>query len=443
MSIRSRRNILKTAGALAGASAFPKWFLEREADAQQTPAPTSPNDKPNLALIGCGGRGTDDARTASAFGNIIAVCDVDQSHAEAASKRFNNAKVYTDFRKLMERDDIPIIINGTPDHWHTLVNIHAVRRGKDVYAEKPLTLTIDEGKHLVEEMKRSGRILQTGTQQRSDRRFRQACELVRNGRVGKLQEVLVILPAGRREGPFSPQQVPPGFDWNFWQGQTPEVPYEKERTHLTFRYWWEYSAGTMTDWGAHHNDIALWGMGLDHSGPVSVEGKPLVQMIPGGFTAVSEYTVEYVFANGVRQRTFTTTADQWMGAPVAGRNGPNDLHHGVKFIGSDGWIFVTRGKIEASKPELLTDPLPENAQHLYVINNHMGNFFECVRTRKPPICDVEIGHRAASMCHLGSISIRLGRKLQWDPEKQEFMGNAEAQKMVARPMRAPWSYDAV
>src|SRR5205085_6152239 len=144
---------------------------------------------------------------------------------------------------------------------------------------------------------------------RSDRRFRQACELVRNGRVGKLQEVLVILPAGRREGPFSPQQVPPGFDWNFWQGQTPDVPYEKERTHLTFRYWWEYSGGTMTDWGAHHNDIVLWATGNERSGPVSVEGKPLSEPIPGGFTVPSEFEIHFTYADGVTHTCRTTTAD--------------------------------------------------------------------------------------------------------------------------------------
>lgn len=439
----SRRGLIKAAGVVAAGAALPKWFVEETLDAQSAPVPTSANDKPNLALIGCGGRGQDDARTASKFGNIVAVCDVDANHAREASQKFHNAKVYDDFRKILDRDDIPIIINATPDHWHTLVNIHALRRGKDIYGEKPLTLTIDEGKHVVAEVKKQKRILQTGSQQRSDRRFRLACELVRNGRVGKLEEITVILPVGRREGPFEAKEVPPGFNWDFWLGQAPKVSYVPERTHVTFRYWYDYSGGTMTDWGAHHNDIALWGLGLDPSGPVSIEGKPLVKMIPNGFDAFSEYRVEYTYANGVRHHCITTNDDQWYGAPVPGHTGPNSLHNGIKFSGTDGWIFVTRGKIEASKPELINEPLPSNATRLYVSNDHMGNFFDCVRTRKDPICAAEVGHRAASVCHLGVISMRLGRKLQWDPAAQAMVGDEEAQKWVSRTMREPWSYDAV
>jgi predicted dehydrogenase len=439
----TRRGILKTAGAIAAGASLPKWFVERTLAADEAQSPRSANDKPNVALIGCGGQGTGDARNASRFGNIVAVCDVDASHARQASQKFNGVKIYNDFRKLLDRDDIPIIINGTPDHWHTLVNIHAVRRGKDIYSEKPLTLTIDEGKHVVDEVRRHKRVLQTGSQQRSDHRFRLACELVRNGRVGKLQEITVILPAGPRRGPFKTEPVPKGFDWNFWQGQAPETEYVPERTHLYFRYWYDYSGGTMTDWGAHHNDIALWGMGLDHSGPVEIDGKPLVQMIPGGFTAFSDYRVTYTYANGVRHHCITTQDDQWNGASTPGRTGPDSLHNGVKFIGSDGWIFVDRGKIEASKPDILHEELPEGAVRLYVSKDHMGNFFECVRTRKDPICDVEIGHRSASVCHLGVISMRLGRPLKWDPDKQAMVGDEEAQKWMTRSMRAPWSYEAV
>src|SRR6185295_14086372 len=178
--------------------------------------------------------------------------------------------------------DIHIVICGTVDHWHTLVSMAAMRAGKDVYCEKPLTLTIDEGQRLVRAAAKTKRILQTGSQQRSDKNFRLACELVRNGRIGKLKHVEVWLPSGRREGPFKTSPVPAGFDWDFWQGPTPQVDYVKERTHQTFRYWWDYSGGTMTDWGAHHNDIAAWGIGLERSGPVGIEAKPLVEMIPSG-----------------------------------------------------------------------------------------------------------------------------------------------------------------
>ena len=383
------------------------------------------------------GRG--DAKNASRFGRIVALCDVDDGRITEAKKQWPDAATFKDFRKLLEHKDMQVVICGTVDHWHTLVSMAAMRAGKDVYCEKPLTLTIDEGKRLVEASRQTKRILQTGSQQRSDKNFRLACELVRNGRIGKLKHVTVFLPAGRREGPFAPSTVPPGFDWDLWLGPTPKIDYVKERTHMTFRYWWEYSGGTMTDWGAHHNDIALWGMGMDRSGPVEIEGKPLVEMIPGGFTASSEYQVNYTYANGVTHSCQSTTADTWSGG-IADKNGQR---HGVRFQGADGWIWVTRGKIEASNPDFLTEPLPAGAERLYASNDHMGNFFDCVRSRKQPICEAEIGHRSASICHLGVIAIRLGRKLKWDPAKEQFIGDSEAAKHLAREMRKPWTYDAV
>ncbi len=199
----------------------------------------------------------------------------------------------------------------------------------------------------------------------------------------------------------------------------------------------------MTDWGAHHNDIALWGLGLERSGPVTVEGKPLVEPVPGGFTAASEYDVHYTYANGVKHHCHSTPLNGPTGATTQRKPMPGERSNGVLFTGSDGWIFVTRGKIEASDPALSKQELPAGAERLYVSNNHMGNFFDCVKSRKPPICEPEIGHRSVSVCHLGVIAIRLGRKLQWDPAKEQFVGDAEANKMVSREMRKPWSLDAV
>lgn len=425
----SRRNFLKTSAVFSTGTLFlPKGF-----------GAESPNDQPAVGLIGCGGMGRGDAKNASRFGRIVALCDVDDGRVAETKKQYPDAATYKDFRKLLEHKGLDVVICGTVDHWHTLVSMAAMRAGKDVYCEKPLTLTIDEGKHLVATARKTKRILQTGSQQRSDKNFRNACELVRNGRIGKLKHISVFLPAGRREGPFKPSPVPAGFDWDAWQGQTPNVDYVKERTHVTFRYWWDYSGGTMTDWGAHHNDIALWGVGMERSGPVEIEGKSMVEMIPGGFTAASEYEVSYKYANGVTQTCRSTTANNWSGGVVD----KTRQQHGVKFEGSDGWIWVTRGKIEASKPELLIEPLPASAERLYVSNDHMGNFFDCVRWRKQPICDVEIGHRSASVCHLGVISIRLGRGLKWDPAKEQFVGDKEANKYLAREMRKPWTYDMV
>ncbi|HKB06363.1 MAG TPA: Gfo/Idh/MocA family oxidoreductase [Gemmataceae bacterium] len=426
----------------AAASTLPAWFLD-ECRAQPDPkAPKLPKDNkdgPGVALVGCGGMGRGDARSAGRFGRIAALCDVDEKQLAAAAKDWPNAATFRDFRKVLERKDVEVVICATVDHWHTLVALAAMRAGKDVYCEKPLTLTIDEGKRLVEAQQKTKRVLQTGSQQRSDKNFRLACELVLNGRIGKVKEVEVWLPAGRREGPFKTAPVPQNFDWDMWQGPTPAVDYVPERTHVTFRYWWDYSGGTMTDWGAHHNDIVLWGLGRERCGPVKVSGKPLVEMIPDGFTASSEYEVEYVYDNGVVHKCRSTKANAWHGGVVDAK-GPQ---HGVKFTGADGWIFVTRGKIQASDPELLKKELPASATRLYASNDHMGNFFDCVKSRKLPICDAEIGHRSATVCHLGVIAMRLGKALTWDPKKEEFVGDAEANKWLAREQRKPWTYDAV
>ena len=436
MPMRSRRQFLHTAAACAAATTLPAWFLEETIAATQ---PSTNNDALGIALIGCGGRGRGVAGQAAKHGRIVAVCDVDDAHLAQAQKQWPDATAFKDFRKLLELPGVDAVVNGTPDHWHTLVNIATLTAGKDVYSEKPLTLTIDEGKRLVEVVRKTGRILQTGSQQRSEKNFRLACELVRNERLGKLQHIDVWLPHGRREGPFQSEPVPEGLDWDMWLGQTPQVEYVKERTHVTFRYWWEYSGGTMTDWGAHHLDIALWGAGFERSGPVSVAARPLVEMIPGGFTAFSEYEIDYTYKNGVTQTCRSTTANAWNGAVID----PKGPQHGVKFTGSDGWIFVTRGKIEASDPELLTTPLPADALRLPVSDDHMQNFIDGVRSRTSPICDVEIGHRSVSACHLGVIALRLGRKLVWDPVREQFTGDEDANRWLAREMRAAWNYDAV
>jgi len=436
----TRRAVLKSAAAGTALAALPKWFLERSAT-RAAAQERSPNERPTVALIGCGGMGTFDAKLAERFGDIVAVCDVDRSHADRARDNFKGAKTYHDYRAVCDLPKLDVVINGTPDHWHTLINLRAVRSGKDVYSEKPLTLTIDEGKRLVAALKETGRILQTGSQQRSDKTFRLACELVRNGRLGKIQRVRTWLPIGQRDGPFATQAVPDGLDWDVWQGQTANVAYVPERCHVTFRYWWDYSGGTLTDWGAHHNDIALWGLGKERSGPISVAGEPLVEPIPGGYTAASQYRVKYVYDDGVEHFCNSTSANGWAGA-VLGEPGLGEKYHGVQFEGPAGWIYVTReGKIEASDRALIETPLPSDAERLYASDDHMGNFFECVKTRNAPICDAEIGHRSVSVCHLGVIAIRLGRKLQWDPQAENFPNDAEANAMLSRKMRKAYDYD--
>lgn len=440
----SRRSFLRRCSAAAAATGLPMWFVEREMALGQEPVkPLSANDRPSIALVGCGGMGITDAKDALRFGEIVAVCDVDQNHLDQAVANFTkDGKVparFTDFRKLLERDDVQVMINGTPDHWHSLINIAAARAKKDIFSEKPLTLTIDEGKQVVKAVRENQVILQTGTQQRSSQRFRMACELVRNGRIGKLKEVSVWLPAGLRGGPFTRQSVPAGLDWDFWQGQAPFAEYLPERCHRKFRNWYDYSGGTMTDWGAHHMDIGYWAIGLP--APIQIESKSLATPVPGGFTTPSEYEVKFTYSNGVVFNVRTTADDSPFGVAI----NPNGQRNGIRFEGTDGWIWVNRDKIEATDRGMLSKPLPEDAERLYFSNDHKGNFFDCIRSRKDPICDVEVGHRSASVCHLGAISLRTGKNLQWDPQKEIFTGEhaSEANRYLAREMRKPYDYDFI
>jgi predicted dehydrogenase len=440
----SRRSFFKTCVVTAASTGLPFWFVERELlAATKRPRRLGPNDRPSIALVGCGGMGRGDAKNASRFGDIVALCDIDEKHLSQAAEQFSkDGKAparFGDFRKLMERDDVDVILTGTPDHWHTLVNLAATQAGKDVYGEKPLTLTIDEGKHLVKAVHKHKTVLQTGTQQRSDPKFRLACELVRNGRIGKLKEVNVWLPAGLREGPFSPKPVPAELNWDFWLGQAPKVEYMPQRCHLYFRYWYDYSGGTMTDWGAHHNDIALWAIGLP--GPVQMEAKALSEPIPGGYTAIADYDVKFTYSNGVVHNVRTTKGDNIFGAV----EDPAGQRNGIRFEGTEGWIWVNRGNLRASEKALIDAPLPEGAQRLYNSNDHMGNFFDCVRSRKSPIVDVEAGHRSACISHLGAIALRTGLALSWNPSSEKFVGAhaREANKYLAREMRRPYDYSFV
>ncbi len=440
----SRRSFIKRCHLTAAATGLPLWFVERDLAraAESVIAPsTSPNNRPGLALIGCGGQGSGDLAGAAKFGNVIALCDVKENSMNSLARRYTQdgkaPATFTDFRKILDRKDVDIIINGTPDHWHSLINIGAARAKKDVYGEKPLTLTIDEGKHVVRAVRDNKIVFQTGTQQRSDRRFRLACELVRNQRIGKLQTVEVFVPAGLRDGPFTTEQsVPGGLNWDLWLGQAPKVEYMKERADNTFRWWWDYAGGPVTDWGAHHNDIARWAIGQD--GPIGVEAKATVGPIAGGFTTCKEFEATLQYANDIRQIVKTTTAD----SPFGGILDPKGQRNGIRFTGTEGWIWVNRGDISANNDEIFTTPLPPNAIRLEESNHHMANFFDCVRSRKDPVAHAEHGHRSAIVGHLIIIAMHVGRKLQWDPAKEVFTGDGskEANTHLAREMRKPYDY---
>lgn len=449
-----RRAFLQRGLSLGAAGIFVPYWFSRSSSAGE-PA-RSKNDRPLIAAIGVGGRGTAILKSASRFGDVVAVCDADLKNAERARELLGGKPaVYQDYRKLLdERKDVEVILNGTPDHWHTAINIAACKAGKDVYTEKPLTLTIEEGKLLRKVVHDTGRIVQVGTQQRSDPNFRLACELVRNGRIGKLQRVTVVLPFwSTKGGPFAPQPVPPHLNWDLWQGQAPERPYYPERVHFNFRWWSEYAGGIITDWGQHHMDIAFWGMGVEDSGPLWVEGTAVFpnEGKPDCYDNPDRFFVKMLFPNDVELLFFVAHDQKYRESITPQEEAqlftqtqadlPEKSRNGIMFIGDKGRVFVNRGRAYGKPVEELKDnPLPSNAIRLYESNDHMANFFECVKTRKAPAATVDVAHRVITACHLGNIAIRLKRRIVWDAQKEEIVGDPEAAQSiyVRRPQRAPY-----
>ncbi len=425
----SRRHFLANSAAIvAGGSAIPYVFTS---DAEARSLGKSANDRLRIGSIGMRYQGTVIADKARAHGDVVAIADVDRHVREQARAAFGSTpKIYEDYRQLLDRDDIDVVTIGTPDHWHSKILIDACRAGKDVYCEKPLTLTIDEGKTVTKVVEETGRVVQVGSWQRSDQRFRLAAEMVRQGRIGKLASVDVVLGKNLTGGPFPQRPVPGNLNWDLWQGQTPDVPYREERCHYTFRWWYEYSGGQMTDWGAHHLDIAQWGIG---ELPVQIESTAAMPNVKDGYNVAVDFSAKYTYPSGV----VMTVLDN-------GRNG-------IMFTGSEGRIFVNRGTVEGKPVENLADaPLgrdqftlydfdnlerPERVGKLDAIVNHMGNFFDCVRERRKPISDVVSQHRSVSTCHLGNISMHLGRSLKWDPQAEVFPGDDEANKLLSREQR--------
>lgn len=390
--------------------------------------PRDVNSRMGIGAIGLRYQGSVITEKAAAHGDIVALADVDREILEKANSDFGGkSALMEDYRDLLARADVDVVMIGTPDHWHTKMVIDACRAGKDVYCEKPLTLTIDEGKKLREVVQETGRVVQVGSWQRSDIRFRTAVEMVRQGWVGSLERVDIVLGKNQTGGPFETKPIPKTFNWDLWQGQTPDVPYISERSHYTFRWWYEYSGGQMTDWGAHHIDIGQWGAG---GLPVEIDGTAKMPSVENGYNVAVDYHVKYKLDNGVEM----TVSDE-------GRNG-------VMFTGDKGRIFVNRGTLDGAPTErklsredfVLYDfdnlERPERAGKLDAIINHMGNFFDCVAARKTPVSDIEGQHRSVSTCHLGNISMRLGRKLAWNPKTETFDGDDEANQHLSREQRA-------
>lgn len=428
----------------------------------------APSNKINIAQIGFGRIGSSHDLPEvfkNEIARVIAVADLDSKRTalgkqfiekfykgKTGSQNYIDVKMYDDYREMLMNKDIDAVVISTPDHWHAQAAIESALAGKDIYLQKPTSLTIKEGRQLSDVIHRTNRILQIGSQQRSADpypQFKKACELVRNGRIGKLHTVYIGLP-GDPSGKVEPEMpIPANLNYDMWLGSTPWAYYTENRVHpqnsLTDRPGWlrceQFGAGMITGWGAHHFDIAHWGMGTEYSGPIEIEGSAEFPK-SGLWNVHGNFDIKAKYANGV--------------TIIAGGNNPN----GVKFVGEDGWIFVSRGDVkvtasdptntgkelkalDSNKPKILDSVIGENEIHLYDSPEQHRNWLECIVSRKQPIAPAEVGHRSNAVCLLSHIAMKLHRKLYWDPIKERFKNDDEANSMLSRPQRFPYGTDYV
>ena len=452
--MQTRRHLLQNLIGASGLGVFAPLA------AQDNPARRpAPSERITLALIGAGSQGTTDMRgfLQDERVQVVAACDVeresdrynrafktsfgreparrivDKHYAEQQGKSGTGAycKAYEDFREVLARPDIDAVLIATPDHWHVPMSILAARAGKHIYCEKPVSLTIAEGRAICHEVERAGVRFQVGTQQRSDLHFRMACEFVRNGRLGKIQRVTVGLASRNRDNnrhaaQSAPEPVPEGLNYDMWLGPCDgSLPFCPARLHSNWRWRWAHGGGNVTDFGAHHLDIVQWALGMDGSGPVEFFNPKPQMPPPGSFYQTPEYfSFQTRYANGIE---VTVTDD---------KANPS----GILFEGEDGrTIFITRGTLRAHPPELLQEPIRPEETHLYESKSHSRNLIDCILEKRVTICPPEMGHRSATIAHLGNIALRLGRGLKWDPATETIANDAEASRMLSRPLRAPWN----
>lgn len=424
----SRRDFLKKsifAGSLIGMSA--KSY-------RSVFAAESPSERVRVAMIGVGNQGGPKNNMKYFLKNIVAMCDLDSNYiteAEAFLKKEANltARTTDDYRRILDSKDVDAVVVTVPDQWHATMTIEACQAGKDVYCEKPLTLVIAEGKPMVDAARKHNRVVQTGTMQRSGDEFKLAVDLLRKEKLGAIKSVNVTLPGPNwisRAGMPVPDSDPPaGFDFNRWLGPAPLRPYNKNRCHYLFRFYWDYSGGQQTNFGAHHLDIAQWGLGMDESGPVKIRGSAVYH--PQMWYETPDTTeIDYTYANGITLKC---------------RQGalPPDGKYGTEFIGEKGSLLVYRGGIRANPKEIL-DGIDTSKIETFKANvRHVEDFLECVKTRKRPAADVAIGHRSATVCHLGNIAVRTGKEITWDPKTETIQGDAEAAKWITKEYRKPWT----
>jgi len=425
----SRRTFLKNSAVATAAASLPAILPSRLF------GQNAPSKQITVGFIGVGNIAQGHMDTLLRFpeAKILAVCDVDKAHRDAAVTKIDagyeakGCAGYNDFREMLARPDIDTVFVCTPDHWHALAAIEAMRQGKDVYVEKPLTLTIREGRELVNAARKYGRVAQTGTQQRSSKRFHDTAEFIRNGGLGKLERIDILIPANNKYcgATWAPEPVPAGLDWDLWLGPAPWAPFTRQGCHYNFRFNLDYAAGQVTNWGVHYIDIAQWALGMDESGPLEIEGRGEFPST-GLFTTATKVDFTCRYANAVTLRCHTRY------------DGVGDGN--VRFFGERGWVDVSRSNSTASNPALLKEITARaGAVKLPLSINHHDNFLTAVRSRERPVSDVEFGHRTTTVCNLGNIAMQLGRKLKWDPVKEAFVDDAIANRMRDRSMRAPWS----
>jgi len=399
----------------------------------------APSERITLGLIGCGNMGKGNAESFLSLPDcqVVAACDVDSEHLQEQVKRVNDhystkdCKGYHDYRQLLARPDIDAVMIAVPDHWHALVAVEAANRKKDIYGEKPLARTIAEQQAIVHAVERRHRIWQTGSWQRSSSTFRKAAEIVRNGLIGKLTRVEVGLPGGPNELDMRktlPGETPPAtLDYDTWIGPSQMIPYIARRVHQNWRWNYDTGGGQLLDWIGHHCDIAHWGMDADNSGPTDVEGHGDFPPSDACWNTCYKYRIELTYPHNIHMT-------------IAG--GHTDIAGGTKFIGTDGWVYVDRGKFEASNSDWRDEKeLPDKLLKvkLYKSDNHQGNFLQCVKSRKPTITPARTAHHSAIPGHLGLISMLVGRKIKWDSRAEKIIGDPEAAKLLGRDYRPPWS----
>ncbi|MEX0642956.1 MAG: Gfo/Idh/MocA family oxidoreductase [Pirellulales bacterium] len=455
----TRREFLKRSAVAGALASTPFVWSSRLARAQES------GNRLKLAAIGVGGsrgaysQGGAVARRAASFADMAAVCDVDQVHMDEFNAKFDGKlKQYSDYRELLEKERPEVVTIGTPDHWHVPISIAALKAGCDVYCEKPLTLTIEEGFRIRDAVKETGKVFQVGTQQRSEHKllFLKAVALVRSGRLGKKVNAHVAIGGAPTGGPFPTTAPVEGLDWNMWVGPAQSADYSSER-RKEFRWYYDYSGGKMTDWGAHHIDIAQWALGHDMTGPVKISGTgkftPIVpdhfdwiaylagrSPLPNGFMTPSQFNINMEYADG----SVINVCDTY----DAG-DGRTKFGNGILFVGDEGRIFVNRERLTGKLVEDMNDAdqkwLSEQVVAAYggkEPGDHMGNFFNCIQSREKPISDVYSHHRTMTSAHLCNIMLMLGRELHWDPDAEKFIGDEQATMLMSRPRREAYSWKA-